>query len=620
MSSLYLRDREYLLTRGNAEALNSYKYIGDHDIFAEPFDEKAKALGTFGGKISLFNAYNSVLSDCNFREAMNMPLLDIAQIKEKIRKESDCSIRALVEKSMNSQLGSATYDYSDFMYCKHLGKVPNNYMITLRRFSNPVGDHINQNVLPSEISDYDKKNRNMLDLGRMVTWLGVSGNEMSQILTYSYHQDWKEAKSTWNDTTKLNANNQKGPLAGLMNATSSDYQSSMIKGFSSTWGYKDGKQEFGSPAYDPSEFAPWNDRNRPYGKKNIISKTTIMGAMNDQEPEGITFEQDIKLVFEYEMRSYDGINQRAAFMDLLGNILTVTFTEADFWGGGYRSVGPQASSAYTNLSLFKAADQGKLNSWADFIDSGINSLDEIGSAIAGKKDYSFGDLIKGGLNALFANFKAGMLDKLGRPQKQMFQSLFKPQPTCFWHLTIGNPQHPILSIGNLYITNCVVTHSGLLGIDDFPTGLKVEVNLKHGKPRSTREIEMMYLNGDSRVYQPMNTQLFRSYGEAKGTKKTVDRNSNAYAEQMFVDNISSRSPLGSISMHNGIKWLQEKTRRGADAMNKLVVAGGSQNIDTKEYTLSGIISSKSNKPEATSSSKSQTAKNNNKAAAAARKA
>ena len=29
-----------------------------------------------------------------------------------------------------------------FMYCKHLGKVSNNYMITLRRFPLPVDDYI----------------------------------------------------------------------------------------------------------------------------------------------------------------------------------------------------------------------------------------------------------------------------------------------------------------------------------------------------------------------------------------------------------------------------------------------------------------------------------------------
>ncbi len=37
---------------------------------------------------------------------------------------------------------SAPYYWKDFLYCKHYGTIPNNYMVTLRRFPTPVLDNL----------------------------------------------------------------------------------------------------------------------------------------------------------------------------------------------------------------------------------------------------------------------------------------------------------------------------------------------------------------------------------------------------------------------------------------------------------------------------------------------
>ena len=61
----------------------------------------------------------------------------------------DCSINNLVRLSNeeNSILGQARYKYSDFMYCRDVGKISNNHLITLRRFSAPVRDNMFQHTL-----------------------------------------------------------------------------------------------------------------------------------------------------------------------------------------------------------------------------------------------------------------------------------------------------------------------------------------------------------------------------------------------------------------------------------------------------------------------------------------
>ena len=58
---------------------------------------------------------------------------------------------------------------------------------------------------------------------------------------------------------------------------------------------------------------------------------------------------------------------------------------------------------------------------------------------------------------------------LGRPAIYQFNSILDGDLTGLWHLTVGNPLNPIMSIGNLIMTKAEVQHYGPLGIDDFPT-------------------------------------------------------------------------------------------------------------------------------------------------------
>ena len=72
----------------------------------------------------------------------------------------------------------------------------------------------------------------------------------------------------------------------------------------------------------------------------------------------------LSLVFEYELRSYNGINPKQAMLDLLSNILNVTYTTGTFWGGGYKGFAAHQSNIFANLNVFK-----KHGNFTDFIDN-----------------------------------------------------------------------------------------------------------------------------------------------------------------------------------------------------------------------------------------------------------
>jgi hypothetical protein len=605
MKRIYSGDRGSVVGRAALGKMNSY--VGEAakcDIPIEPEDKKSEMSKKFGGRRSIFNYTQLVLEAEKMREAINAPLIDGPELRERMRRQGDCSIDALVDASFNGTLGRATYAYSNFMYCKHLGKVPNNYLITLRRFDQPVGDHINHittdfgQTSPVSIQNDHVTYGNQMappDMGRLVTWMGVSGNNMEGLLSYSYHQDWNEVQSAWQDKdTKGKV--EETFLGGVMSPLfHPQYQNAIHENNNAklgVFGAKDSPETYNYTAY-----ASWEDKNRPYGRANVITKSTILGggASNDQ-PQGITFDQEFKITFEYEMRSYDGINQKAAFMDLLANILAVTFTEADFWGGGFRQVGSHAYNVYTNLALWKKVGRTKAASWGDLVDGATESWGQIKELMTGNKNAGLGDVIKGLINGGTSWLIGSMLNKLGRPAKQRFQSLLNPQPTGMWHLMIGNPKRPILSVGNLYLSNATVTHTGHLGIDDFPTGLKVEVTLKHGKPRSNREIEYMYVNGDSRIYQPLNNMYKTFYGSAEKIsakqRKSVDTNpsigkfvtENRYSKTLF----GWMNDLGD-TVTDGVRAAFGQSESGMMAGDIINNSGGSKYASAnKEVNGNGV--------------------------------
>ena len=100
--------------------------------------------------------------------------------------------------------------------------------------------------------------------------------------------------------------------------------------------------------------------------------------------------------------------------------------------------------------------------------------------------------------------------------------------------------------------NTEVQHYGPLGLDDFPTNLKVTCTLKRGKPRDLREIEKMYMHGNDRIYFSMGPKVMDMYKSAaeykrKHTKSPENYNSletdielqKSYAEFLKSKEVSS---------------------------------------------------------------------------------
>ena len=531
-------NREHILSSGTASELNTYLNFGVFPTFADtaiPYYENGElkidpasnaGVGTPGVR-SIFNRAGAVIlgssngnyniditkGDSNnthpWRIANNVPLMDSPEARRRIRKTSGCSIKELVTASQKGEMGQETYAYSDFMYCKHLGKVSNNYMITLRRFPLPVDDYIGARAEDSE-NRLSMAAKNAACIGCMITWMGVSGNELSNILKYSYKMPFKNQDAEEQDR-KNDADSNGTLLNGLFSTFDPVYQQQYMDGYSAeaantVFSYLNIKTD-NKPYTGDQNPATFRDRNKVYGPVDAIRSTYI------RSDEGLTFDQKLSLVFEYELRSYNGINPKQAMLDLISNILNVTYTTGTFWGGGFKGFAAHQSNIFANLEIFK-----KHSGFTGFMDAFFkdvgNGLENLGSGNLSFKD------IGSTLNKIGGMLLAGKLNLLGRPQKAMYNSLLSPAPIGFWHVTIGNPKRPIMTIGNMVITNVTVEHNGPLGLDDFPTGLKVTVELDRGKPRDLRDIEKLYMQGTDRIYSSMGDKVFDMYKNAKLYKDT----------------------------------------------------------------------------------------------------
>lgn len=473
---------------------------------------------TAPGTKSLFNNFNAVFTSDDFRSNANMPLLDNPESRKNQRRNNACTIKDLVEASMSGAMGRQVYNYSDFAYCKYLGQVSNNYLITLRRFGAPCGDRIDKRNYPSISKMDDDVQNHMPDIGRMITWLGTPGNEISNILKYNFGMQWEDQEAKIDSVDSEGEGT--GPLASIFNMANSTYRTNVQKGLAGKniagKSYLSGM--FGGaidiePPYKREDWDRMYDSTKVYGPVDIIDKT------KKRKP-GLVFEHKITLTFDYELRSYGGVNAKAAMADLLGNILVTTYTHGTFWGGERRFVGGAQDNVFANLPIFQLADSGGLNNPSAVMDAFMKSIDEGAKAFTGGvKGESTREKIKNLAKDIGGMLLGGLLNKLGRPQKYALASLVSSAPVGCWHLTVGNPKSPIIEIGNLICTNTEITHYGPLGLDDFPTGLKVVVTLEHGKPRDIMGIEQMYGRGDTRIYSPMGDKVMDMYNNSKSINK-----------------------------------------------------------------------------------------------------
>lgn len=435
--------------------------------------------------------------------------------------------RNIINWSQSGKGNALEFAWEDFLWCKNYGHVPNNYMVTLRRFPIPVTDDL-----------LDEKKQPTPDIGRMIAWVDGESNTWESVgLKFSTSLTWKKLESEIQSVqAQEGTGNEGNALPGALG--------NIVKQFSALT--QPGMGE-AMRSYNPSSSSidPYADKNKVYGPIDVVKEMMV-------RDKGVNFEQSMTLKFEYELRSIDGINPKIAMIDLISNVLVITANRASWWGGEIRYYGgnPRNIQPLGDPSKLASGDYaGYFKSLVEGITGRLNSL-------TGGKGLSLegiGNALKNVGGGLLDNIVGGGLDKMGRPGAQALNSLLSGEDTGEWHVMVGNPANPIISVGNLILEKTDIYLNGALGPDDFPSKLTVTCTLKPARPRDRTDImSMFHRNGRTYVAQAPSAKKYSGNLKRKGIdNKTVpetDINYN-YDESELTASLQSNFLINRFPNH-----------------------------------------------------------------------
>lgn len=376
----------------------------------------------------------------------------------------------------NNKLKNKPYKFTDFVFCKYWNKIPNNHMITLRRYAYPVWDNMD---FPGQYSE-DKQFYS--PIAQAITYMGnETGNEISTLFSFEAGMKWEDLKASVHTVDQEQPGSSNSPMPKL---------ASML-------GILTGEANFntisngGNKPPDPYNDGPY--MNRVMGPVNRIDSVKHRDA-------GLNYKQTFSLTFEYVARPINGVNTKAAMLDIIANILLLTYAEASFWGGDHRFTAGRAQYPFLGGQKgMRALYSGDTGGYMSAITSQIsNAASEFGSFLKALS----GDPIQA-LTSLGAGLMdLGLAKSLSKKKVQLagLPALLSGSPVGEWHMMIGNPFNPMMMVGNLICTGVKFSFGNELGPDDFPLDMKVVIELDHGMPRDKSAIEAMFNRGYGKIY------------------------------------------------------------------------------------------------------------------------
>ena len=465
---------------------------------------------------------------------------------------------------------NAPYYWKDFVYSKYYGTIPNNRLITLRRFSSPVLDNFS---LPKGLQTPENLKKGVgMPVAQAVTWFGgKSGNTLSSLIGFSTGLNW--------GPEDVNADRiQKAFGDGLLNSTAYDILTNLATTFAGGEGGEKVKDEnfiVGLEAIS-NALSPEGDeltRNKFFkaffdaakddegGRMGILSErmwvpVDVIKSTKKREL-GLKFTwDDLTITFSYDLTSVGEVNTKAALFDILGNLLSIGTNYGNFlspyirydssysaltWPGGDRGAkqfwtDPQSFILENFSKMFTGSkpsakvighttvDEGALNSFKEDLEK-LQTIIQEGRL----EEESSSALVQ----KVFKGIKSGMAS-MAVAAWQAPLSLYTGAPIGEWHVVIGNPYNPIAMIGNLICTDVTITFGDSLGPDDFPSTLDAVFTLSHGRDRERGEIESIFNQGDGRFYQSVkstaaNAQTYNTVVGLDGTVSTNENLNNFYS-------------------------------------------------------------------------------------------
>ena len=474
---------------------------------------------------------------------------------------------------------NSPYTWSDFLFCKWYGIVPNNRLITLRKF--PLASNDDAAVIRA-------KPVQNIPVAQAVTWFGAgTGNDLNKIWQSTWTMPWikksVEVKDVaGNDIVNFNQALVKGlkssgANAGVIAAAENlAIQGDIAAGGSGYGGIGKAQIEDLEQKYLKSL---WTDAgaffNQIQGPVNVKKDFLI----RDRGLSTTAQDANWVIIFEYKTDSYFGMSQKRVALDIIANMLALTYSNGEWLKSlnvYYKKLGLAVSP--TEQALIQGAFvNGSLNpdkllaAFADIAKArSIQILSLAGKTAAVTVTAGVNLLAQAGKSLLTGNdFKANPYEGMSDTDKSVLQAALDVEitkalmdsfpaflqqranvpdmPTGNWHLTVGNPMNPIMRIGDVIVRSCQLDFGEELGPEDFPIDLKFTVTLSPTRPRDSADIRQTFNLGRTdyvetfvgHTYDQSNTYGIENTGQLEASRGTSTNPTTSEATDERVGKVST---------------------------------------------------------------------------------
>jgi len=396
---------------------------------------------------------------------------------------------------------------ADFAYLTNLGVYPLNRMWVLRRFQEG-------NTVPDNLLDWGGEKEPPQPISTVVGWINPDDENFFNV---SFNEEWVVTNSRVDEVLSEMLDKEFHFKTEAV-ASIPGWSQGLLMGF---------LKKMGMTNFDSTHI--------PMGNPDVLQQAATRLTDPNSTSYGLKSDVSFDLKTSYEQKFIGEIDPGSAMLDILRNLTRMgssdviyfshdndffkSIREASHQGNDASLWGKVILTLITNFveaigelfddmssSLGKEAPkkttltQGKNESKEDFDkrkeDDRNKNKSELGKATAEKSLMtSTLNTVKGLIDTVLGSTAA----KWKWPLKGGM-GVMTGENTTPWHLTIGNPTSPFVSLGNVIVSNINVDFKNELGFNDIPNKIDITIKLKQGRDMGAQEIFAMFNNGYTRVY------------------------------------------------------------------------------------------------------------------------
>lgn len=427
------------------------------------------------------------------------------------------------------KIPSMKLKHSDFVYCRDYGVYPNNRLIICRRFGGPVGDSL-PNMKASPVAT-------------LVSWF----DDQQPPISIDFGITWTEADASFGEIL-----NNIGTDIGLNKIGNlGDFVGKGV-GLITLPGAFDPITRKILNKISPGLFTAGEEGEFiPAGAPNLIKEAKQRKLISDKiAGSSLKGSISVKVTCAWEQKFIGGIDPTKMYYDLLRTVLHFGTDDGAFYMGSGSSINRIMAKVLEALENPFDFIQNILSGFADAVKDAVANIKDLVTKFYDdqvvKKDSSTdgtqgtqgpqskpgglseadqqkNNLLKEAKNTAISTLESlanafqsvtkGLARKYKHPLMGVAAAL-SGAPSTPWHVTVGNPFRPILSTGDMYMSQAVkLTLGSTLAFNDLPSSISAEFTLENARSLGAGEIFRKLHTGEVRVTSKQTKTFFQDDAE-----------------------------------------------------------------------------------------------------------